>query len=163
MRLTHNILLIIAATLLLLQTGCVKRDMADVNRSMKAEEIITGWPLPDEYEYYYYGRDITPIAFLALHKDFTIESKFWTKISPTEKMKEFWREEFKMKLLHSTTEFRGSEITTSDGKHVGMMYSRYYWITAWPEEPGSNKMVIPPPELAPNQERPGQDWRSDDN
>ena len=159
MKLIHNFLLITAVALLLLQTGCAKRDMADVNNSMKAEEFFTSWPLPEQYEYYYAGRDIKPTAFLALHKDYTLDSKFWTKITPTEEMKETWKDEFSMKVLTTTTEFKGFEVALSSGEHVGMVYSRNYWVTAWPLEPGSKQMVIPPPELSPIQPERSKQWR----
>ena len=160
---TQLILICLAAALLLIQTGCAKRDMADINKSMKAEETFTSWPLSEQYEYYYAGRELEPIAFLALHKDYTIESQFWTRIFPTVKMKEFWRNQFNIKLLSSSTEFKGFEITLSSGEHVGMVYSRYYWVTAWPLEPGSNQMVIPPPELSPIQPEKSKQWRSHEN
>lgn len=152
--------LLLGLALILLLSGCVGRNMAHINDSMEAEQLFTSWPLPDQYEYYYYGRDLGPIAFLALDKSYELQSEFWTRIFPTIKMKEFWQGEFKTRYLTNDNEFKGKEIMSSDNKRIGMMYTRNYWVTAWFNEPETNQIVIPPPEPSPAQSRPGADSSS---
>ena len=148
---------IVAVVTLLLLGGCTGRDMVHVNRSMKAETIFQSWPLPEEYDYYYYGRDISPEAFLALDKQFTMQSDFWKKIFPTIRMREFWKDEFKTRWMGIDNDFRGMELISSDNRKIGLIYTKNYWVTAWFPEPGSNLVTIPPPEPAPSQSRPGKD------
>ncbi|WP_163335688.1 hypothetical protein [Desulfopila sp. IMCC35008] len=152
--------LILALTLLLSQNGCVSRNMANINDSMEAEQLFTGWPLPEQYEYYYYGRELSPIAFLALDKNYTLQSDFWTRIFPTIKMKEFWQGEFTIRNLRLDNEFKGKEILSKDNKRIGMIYTRNYWVTAWFNESETHQIVIPPPEPSPAQSRPGADNNS---
>lgn len=149
-----------ALTLLFSQSGCVSRNMAQINDSIEAEQLFTGWPLPEQYEYYYYGRELSPTAFLALDKSYTLKSEFWTQISPTIKIKELWEGEFTTRHFTREKEFRGKEILSMDNKRIGMIYTRNHWVTAWFNEPGTNQIVIPPPEPSPSQSRPGADNNS---
>lgn len=147
-------------TLLLSLSSCVSRNMAHINDSMEAEQLFTGWPLPEQYEYYYYGRELTPIAFLALDKNYKLQSEFWTRIFPTIKMREFWQGNFKIRHLTGDKEFKGKEIMSENNKRIGMIYTRNHWVTAWFNEPDTNQIVIPPPEPSPSQSRPGADSNS---
>lgn len=149
----RNILIILLATLLL--AGCTGRDMAHINQSMEAESLFKGWPLPDQYEYYFHGTKLKPIAFLALDKTYSMESEFWTRIFPTSQMREFWQEEIQRMWLGLDDDFRGMEIVASDNQRVGYIYTRYYWVTAWSAESGSKTMIIPPPQPSSNQNQPG--------
>jgi hypothetical protein len=153
----NRTILILGLVLALLVSGCVSRNMAKIKDSMEAKQLFTGWPLPDQYEYYFYGRNIGPVAFLALDKNYELQSEFWTRIFPTIKMKEFWQGEFKTRHFINDNEFKGKEILSVDNKRIGMMYTRKYWVTAWFKEPGSKQIIIPPPEPSPAQSRPGAD------
>ena len=161
MKKSHILLLFTALTFLL--SGCVAREMATVNSSLKAEEFFQAWPLAENYQYYYYGRNIEPIAYLALNKEFTMDSQFWTPITPTPEMIERWKSEFNTKFLYSKNEFKGKEILSPQARQIGLVYTRYYWVTAWMAEPGSKKVIIPPPDLSPQQPQKSKQWRSNEN
>lgn len=156
-------LFMLTAVIAVLLSGCTAREMATVNNSLQAEEFFQAWPLSEQYDYYYYGTTLQPIAYLALNRNFTMESKFWTKITPTREMIDHWKSEFDTKILYSMNEFKGKEILSPQSTQIGLVYTRYYWVTAWFAEPNSNQVIIPPPEPSPEQPQRSKQWRDNEN
>lgn len=145
--------LFLASLAISLIGGCASRDMATVNSSAMAEKIFASGKVSPQYDYYYYGRESDPIALLALEKDYTIDSEFWTRVELTEQMLREWSKIFRGSQLRTGSRYRGHEIVSPRSKVIGFVYSRYYWITAWFRDPNSNVVIIPRPEPTPLQPR----------
>lgn len=142
---------LIGVVVLATLNGCTaNRKVALVRNSVEAEKFFFNDTASVNFNYFYYGPERKPIALLALDKRYTIESEFWTKA------------DFNGPALQNMpgkpghtfllgTEYRGQEIVSPNSETIGMVYSRYYWVTAWFDKENDTKITIPPPELSRSQ------------
>ena len=145
------VVLLLATLATLTLGGCGSRDMAAVNSSTLAEKMFTGGKVSPHFTYYYYGPKSHPTALLALDRDYTIDSEFWTRIDLTDQELQQWLRDFRANTLAPGSAYRGREIVSPHSRVIGYVYSRYYWVTAWFQDPRSNVVVIPPPQPGPLQ------------
>lgn len=146
------LLLLLAASLLLLLTGCgTTRDMAKVRSSAEAEQLFFNEGVASQYNYYYYGTGEKPIALLALDKNYILQSQFWHETKMTDAMRQNWADLFTDNVFRSGTEYRGKEIVSPQSVTIGYVLSSYHWVTAWFDTPNSPVITIPPPEKTPQQ------------
>lgn len=146
--------------LLFIATGCASnRDMATVRISQQAQGDFFQSDNSDNYNYYSYSDGSTPVAYLALDKRYTIQSEFWY---PTEMNQAFWTGIFKERrdIFSDYDNYRASEIISSQSEVIGYVITRFYWVTAWFAEPGSNVITVPPPERDGAQYDPNR-WYND--
>ena len=79
--------------------------------------------LPD-YIYYYTGREHRPDAVLGVHRDYKLESDFWSEVDPTHAQLKAWIGQ----LTHagpSRQTVYGYYILDTAGRRVGIWYSRF--------------------------------------
>lgn len=140
--------LFIGTALVTLLTGCAYSDRynakvrldGDIQQQFFEQEDIA------KYNFYYYGREHKPTAILALDKNYTLQSQFWFPKEPTEQQLQDWSRIVSRSTIHPTNEYRGKEILSPKSDRIGMVISRYYWVTAWFNDPESKRITIPPPE-----------------
>lgn len=158
---TFTLLLLCLA---LLGAGCASiQNRASVNTSSKAAELFLSGVAAPGYTYYFYGRTSDPIAMLALDTDFTINSQFWTPVEVTDSLPEHWSRTFNKGMTPTRSPYKGIEIIAPDSTSIGLVYSRYYRVTAWFEDPASNVVTIPPPELATMQPEISKQYNNNRN
>jgi hypothetical protein len=147
-----SLLPLLIFSLLLMLSNCVStRDMAQVRNSAEAERMFFNGQVADKYNYYYYGPENKPIALLALNKNYSIQSQFWHATSLDNSTLQNWVALFENDLFKDESEYRGREIVSPQSQTIGLVLSRYYWVTAWFEDADSSIITIPPPELTQQQ------------
>lgn len=155
------VLFMLAASLLLFASGCAStREMAKVINSAKAEGQFFAEEGRSKYNFYYYAEGSTPIAYLALDKKYQLQSEFWYEIAMSAGA---WRDALNDRPFpfDEYDPYRAKEIISSESETIGFVLSRYYWITAWFNEPGSTIITVPPPERSGLQRNPDRWHRHD--
>jgi hypothetical protein len=158
-----NMVILLIASLALLISSCVTtRNMANVRISNEADEQFFNRELVPNFNYFYYGPDHKPIAFLALDKNYSLESQFWHKTEPTDATLKQWANLFRKSVFFQGSSFRSWEIVSPESESIGLVLSRHHLVTAWFEDKNRNVITIPPPDLTPMQPDRSQEFRDDD-
>jgi hypothetical protein len=142
-----HILVLLVATVVLLLTGCAGRDNAEIRRSLEGQgSFFEQQNSKEDYNYYSYNNGSYLIAYLALNKKYTLESKFW---QPTKLNAAMWaalpqnqNSDYAMSL---NNQYLGMVITSPQSEVIGYIYTRYYRISAWFADPNSPVLTITPP------------------
>ena len=93
---------------------------ADVKKQFESYNV-----LPD-HRYYYSGSFARPRAVIGIHKDYTLQSRFWIPVDLTPEQLKRWVDYFGP----TTQSFRnanGSEILTEGGQKIGVWYAFRNW------------------------------------
>ena len=133
-------------------SGCAatgNREYLSVRKSREIDMMFEQKVMVPGYNYYYNGIKNEPVALLGLDPDYTISEKFWT---PSNDQQQFnwWIDEFRRltgdwdDLARVQIIYWGYVVLDEQGKQIGVMYSRYDWITAW-RGAQPNEIVIPSP------------------
>lgn len=148
---TYSSAVLIMILLLVISSCSVSRQMATTRNISNAENLfLSEQPSPD-YTFYYYGRIDQPIALLALDKNYSINSEFWTITDINETHRQKWQYHIENSYFRYGSYYKGKEIVSKQSATIGVVLSRYHWITAWFEEGEDTRVIIPPPELSTTQ------------
>lgn len=125
--------LVILATILL--GGCVTgADYGNLKKTLKVDSVFKSGKLDPRYKYYYNGPDGTPIALLALDRNYQLKSLFWHEFTEDSQLQN-WMDEFQRifwdfdDIEYVKIDYRGMAIFSPDRKMIGMIYTRYHWVT----------------------------------
>ncbi len=133
-------------------SGCAStgsRDYLSVRKSRDIDMMFQQKVMVPGYNYYYNGPKTEPIALLGLDPAYTISEKFWTPSNDQQQF-EWWIEDFQRMtgdwddVAHVRIIYWGNVIIDEQGEQVGVIYSRYDWITGW-RGAQPNEVVIPSP------------------
>lgn len=152
-----------------LATGCAtNREYVKVRWNHEVVKDFRSGKLQPQYRYYYTGPAGEPIALLALDRKYTLMSMFWDEFTTDFQLRD-WIKGFDQvwgqfdDVEYVTIIYRGSEVLAPDGRRIGMIYSKYYWIVGWwGEKP--NEIYITQPEPGGTQRAPffqHRKWGSD--
>ncbi|NNG01313.1 MAG: hypothetical protein HKM93_18120 [Desulfobacteraceae bacterium] len=98
----------------------------------------------EDYNYYYSGPYYNPRGIIGIHKDVTLESKFWKPVDVTEQRLRGWK--WFMNAGHSLS-FRQSPkaryLFDQNGDRIGFWYSKWSWTVIRRAE-GNTVMVYTP-------------------
>ncbi len=134
-------------------SGCIATSCPNCGRLMTNLQVDMQFEslqiLPDHH-YYYNGEIVEPDTVVAIHKDYTLEEGFWTKINLTHKqLKEWmwmfstvegvWDEDDRI-----TIDYQGSIILNPQGRKVGFYYSKY--TNTFIRFPSPGTITIDPPQ-----------------
>lgn len=145
----------LAIPLLLLFGGCgVSRNMATINNSSDAEPFFFDQESSSAYNLYYHGPDDEPIAYLALQKDYRLQSDFWFTLRMNEAVRKRMTDLVADSSFRRGSEYIGKEIIAPGGETISYILTSYHWVTAWFDEADPGMITIPPPELSRGQPIP---------
>jgi hypothetical protein len=147
-----KLFLLLLLPLMLMSNNCTStRNMMQVRNSAEAERLFFNGKVAEKYNYYYYGSERKPIALLALSKQYSVQSKFWHATELTDTLLQNWVALFENDPFKNNSEYLGKEIVSPQSQTIGLVLSRYYWVTAWFEDADSSIITIPPPDLTQQQ------------
>ena len=137
--------------MILLVSGCAATTTGKVSRNAEIDGIFSTGSIPEEYRYYYFGEEFAPTAIIGIHKDYTMQSRFWTAVNLKGKQLEKWRTYFKKSsgwIDNGSRErltFKGYDFLDPQGRKIGMAYSIYDWLVI--SFPGENKVTVYAPQM----------------
>lgn len=141
--------LVILATSLL--SGCVTdANYGNVKKSMHVDSLFKSGELDPRYKYYYNGPDGIPIALLALDRNYQLKSQFWHEFTEDSQLQN-WMDEFQRifwefdDIEYVNIDYRGMALLDPEKKMVGMIYTRYHWVTLRMGEEGAVYVSRPQP------------------
>lgn len=121
--------------------GCAAGNYGTSRMATDVDRIFRSGTIPTEYRYYYNGWLHEPVAILGVHKDFTLRAKYWTDIDLDEQQLRSWRAFFFGTRTwyddrrKGPMQYMGYRIFDPQGREVGILFSRYEWITVqFPEQ-----------------------------
>jgi hypothetical protein len=126
-RSTIPIVLISSFIILTLLGGCKTGNYGRLQSDPEATQAFESLTVLPNHKYYYRHTSGLPSAIVAIHEDFTLDSKLWTEIDTQST-------EFKRLIelvglqgmgTARTTQPWGFKILTSDDRYVGIWYSAF--------------------------------------
>lgn len=149
--------------MLLSVSGCgTPRNVATIRNSEGVEQSFVNPEVSSEYNYYYNGPDDEPIAYLALKKEYRLQSNFWFALKLNAAAQKRMAALVLDDSFRSGSDYIGKEIVSPDAVHIGFVLTKYHWITAWFDEADDHLIVVAPPQLATSQPLPRTLGRSRD-
>ncbi len=97
--------------------------------------------VPEEYRYYYNGREFMPYAVVGIRPDIRFNSRMWTPVDP--KGEKFKRMLNFMYFPYHQEDPVGSEILDPQGRQIGIWYSTYRHTAVKVEKDGSLSILSP--------------------
>ncbi|PIP35802.1 MAG: hypothetical protein COS92_04370 [Desulfobacterales bacterium CG07_land_8_20_14_0_80_52_14] len=97
--------------------------------------------VPQEYRYYYDGREFMPYAVIGIRPDIRFNSRIWTPVDP--KDEKFKRMLNFMYFPYQQEDPVGSEILDPQGRQIGIWYSTYRHTAVKAEKDGSLSILSP--------------------
>lgn len=145
---------------LLLLVGCAgNRNMARMVYTAEAEGAFFDSRGSKSFNYFVYdGPGSRPVAYLALEKQYTLQSEFWRS---TAMSKSLWSEVYRDPVFFGEERYQAKAIVATSGETIGYMITRYYFATAWFADDTKTTVVVPPPDIAPQQRTLFRRWKSD--
>jgi len=136
--------------LALLLSGCATtRDNAKFYFRTEAEGAFLDDGGVKNYNFYVYnGEGERPVAYLALNKKYTLDTRFWYKTAMSSAL---WKEAYNSTTFFKEDDYKARAIISSQAETIGYMITRYYQLFAWFSKPGNSTIIIPPPALSPTQ------------
>ncbi len=121
------IVLISSFIMFALLSGCKTGNYGRLQSDPEATQSFETLTVLPNHKYYYRHTSGLPSAIVAIHGDFTLDSKLWTEIDT--QSKEFKRliELVGLQGMETARAVRpwGFKILTSDGRYVGIWYSAF--------------------------------------
>jgi len=140
---------------LLSMSGCgTPRNVATVRNNEVVKEFFLNPEVSAEYKYYYNGPDDEPIAYLALKKEYRLQSNFWFALMLNAAAQKRMDALVRSDSFRSGSAYIGKEILSPDAVQIGLVLTSYHWITAWFDEADDHVIVVAPPQLSRNQPIP---------
>jgi len=123
------------------KTGHLKRNN-EITSNFEACTVLPG------YDYYYNGPEAQPDVILAVKKEYTFDKGLWKTIALDQKQLCDWMRIIDPELRGIRNQYDGYVIYSSDGKELGLWYSRTWadWTTIKEE---NGKVIIYTP-MSPN-------------
>lgn len=146
----NRYMFVLSLLLALLLSGCAStRDNAKFYYRAEAEGAFLDDGGVKNYNFYVYnGEGERPVAYLALNKKYTLDTRFWYKTAMSSAL---WREAYNSTEFLKEDDYRARAIISSESETIGYMITRYYQLFAWFPKPGDSTVIIPPPALSPMQ------------
>lgn len=127
-RRTGLIMLGWAMILLTLVSGCVSTNskFAALRHDYQVKQTFEDFIVPQGYNFYYFGRESIPDAFVGISKKFVLESSLWQPVELTSEILQEWIWVRANRLKGDPRNF-GSNIVGPNMEHIGIWYSLESW------------------------------------
>jgi len=117
--LAHTRLLGISVFIMMVLSGCLE-NYGRLNRSSEIQKAFESNQVPEEYNYYFYGRRNQPYAVMGLDASYNLRSRMWRKVEPD-------TAEFKNMTRFVWADLGyypyGANILDPEGQKVGIMHT----------------------------------------
>jgi len=155
-----RIQIVIATSLsLFMLTSCVTTGNTSYSYSQDVDRLFQP-PKPTllkNHTYYYRGTGTEPDAIIALDNQFSMTSKAWSRVDITQKMLDDWAFWIDTYQGWWNCPYRGVMLFATDGRQVGVGYSRFTFSVV--KMTGPDAIVVYPPQSLGSCRR--QEWRDD--
>lgn len=130
--------------LLTLLHACADSPRGRLDYGNGVAKLFTSATIIPGHSYYYFGRQSSPVAIIALKSEYQLESRLWTRLAdPTQSLASLIEASRYQRNFGCT--FNGALIITPDGSQGGYWYSKWETTSIRTSEPGKIE-VFPPAE-----------------
>ena len=126
--------------LVFLLTACSPAIYGSLKGSPEVTRLFENHQILPDYQYYVYGFQRVPYAIVGIHRDYTLNSKIWERVTLTPTLLNQLM--YRMDVVYHEPP-KGAWIVTAEGARVGIWYSSVYAATV--ETRPDNKLMIVPP------------------
>ena len=150
--LKYFIYFFIVASLMTLM-GCAA-NTANIGRLAYSNEVtqtFESYTVLENHNYYYSGPDTYPMAVVAIHTDYRLDSRLWKPIDMTPEQLRKWLSYRTVRVGYSGSTY-GSTILGPDNQVIGAWYSIQDWRDeGWVKVFADNRIMVSTPVVNPNQ------------
>ncbi|WP_319548730.1 hypothetical protein [Desulfogranum marinum] len=137
----HLLLVLVAPACFL---GCASAPRGKVVVDSAVEKLFSSATVIPGHNYYYYGRQQSPVAIIALQQKYQLVSRLWTSLKQPEQQLASLINNTRQQ-RNSMCTFSGAVIKAPDGTAAGYWYAKWHLTSVRIAEPGKIE-VFPPAE-----------------
>lgn len=136
--------LAICLFLLIIIQACADSPRGRLDYGNGVANLFTSATVIPDHTYYFFGRQSSPVAIIALKEEYQLESRLWTQLKEPDQALASLIEASRYQRNFGCT-FSGALIITPDGSQGGYWYSKWDTTSIRTPEPGTIE-VFPPVE-----------------
>ncbi len=124
--------------------GCASGPRGKVVVDSEVKKLFSSATIIPQHNYYYYGRQQSPVAIIALQEKYQLVSRLWTPLPQPEQQLAPLISNTRQQRSSMCT-FTGAVIKAPDGTDAGYWYAKWHLTSVRIPEPGKIE-VFPPAE-----------------
>ena len=121
--------------------GCRSGSYGRIAHSRQVTDMFNTYKIPPEPRYYYSGPDVAAFAFIGVHKEYTLESRFWKPVDLSPALLQTWLNFRSAQRKDISVNLYGANILGPNDEQIGYWYSVRDWSDVGTVKMGEGNVV----------------------